>query len=384
MLSPLLRLGCILALLIAAPAAGIGVRVTSQTVPADLLPLEQTPVPTAPVRPSPLIRPSDLHPSDPLYPQQWNLPQIGLETAWALEPGAGVTVAVLDTGYVSSPELGSRALSGYDFVSDTARSGDGDGRDGDAAGVGPLAYHAEVVANIIAAARDGRGVVGVNPLARILHVRVAGVGGLIDAGDLADAIRWAAGLSVKGVPANRFPARLLNLSLYADFIPLTGCDARVQLAIDAAWTRGALVIAGAANDGVDASGYTPAGCRHVLTVAAVDRAGQRAGYSNWGGAVALSAPGGTPQDGLATFSGGSLTLRDGTSFAAPQVTGAASLMLALRPTLTPAALSDLLRRSARPFAAGGCDPLNAAHTCGSGILDVAAALRLAQTWKAAP
>ena len=362
----------------AAPVPAIGVRITAQPVPADLLPLEIPPIPPPGNRsssPGP-ARPSSV--PEPLEGQQWYLNQIRMQAAWAIEPGAPVTVAVLDTGYVSSPELGERDLNGYDFVTDAARSGDGDGRDPDASGVGPFAYHGESVANIIAAGRDGRGVVGINPQARILHVRVAGQDGLIDVQDLADAVRWAAGLSVKGTPLNRSPARILNLSLYADFIPLSGCDARAQAAIDAVTARGVLVVAGAANDAADAAQYTPAGCRNVLSVAAVDRGGARAGYSNWGRSVALSAPGGTPQDGLALYSGGELTLRDGTSFAAPQVAGAASLLLGLNPKLTPAALTELLRRSATPFAGGHCDPLNLAYSCGAGILNVGAALRLAQ------
>ena len=368
------------ALLLSGAAASIGIKTLPQRVPADLLPLEQPPAPL-PALPTSTPPTSPLRTLDPLYPQQWNLKQIGLEAAWALEPGAAVTVAVLDTGYVNSSELGTRAVNGYDFVSDATRSGDGDGRDADASGVGPLAYHAESVANLIAAARDGRGVVGVNPLARIVHVRVAGQDGMIDPADLSDGLRWAAGLSVPGTPLNRFPARVLNLSLYADFIPLTGCDARIQAAIDAATLRGALVVAGAANDGADAAGYSPAGCRHVLTVAAVDRAGRRAGYSNWGSSVTLSAPGGTPQDGLPLFSAGVLTRRDGTSFAAPQVAGVASLMLGLRPSLTPAAITDLLSRSAAPFPGGRCDALHLTYTCGAGTLDAGAALKLAQNWK---
>ncbi len=338
-----------------------------------------SPLPARPAVPAPALSGP---PTDPYYPQQWNLPQIHLLEAWAQKAGAPVTVAVLDTGYVQSDELtgpggASREINGYDFVSDPARSGDGDGRDPDASGVGPLSFHAEAVANLIAAARDGQGVVGVNPQARILHVRVAGTDGMIDPQDLADAMRWAADLSVPGVPLNRTPVRLLNLSLYADFVPLTGCDSRVSAAIQALTARGVLVVAGAANDGVDAAGYTPAGCPNVLTVTAVDRAGQRPGYANWGRSVALAAPGGSPEDGLPLLSRGQLLLRNGTSFAAPQVAGVASLMLGVNPALTPAQLISMLRASASPFPGGRCDARNVTHSCGSGILNADAALRLA-------
>jgi serine protease len=337
-------------------------------------------VPPKPAQPAPaqaLAAP----PTDPIYPQQWNLAQIHIQDAWAIKSGAPVMVAVLDTGYAQSAELNSagssREINGYDFVSDPARSGDGDGRDPDATAVGPLAYHGEVVANLIAAARDGRGVVGVNPLAQILHLRVGGSDGLIDAQDLADAMRWGAGLPVPGLPLNSNPARIENLSLYADFIPLTGCDARVKAAIQAVTARGVLVVVGAANDGADASGYTPAGCSGVLSVTSVNRSGQRPDYANWGKTVALAAPGGSRGDDLPLWSRGELTLKNGTSFAAPQVAGVASLMLGVNPALTPAALISMLKASATPFAGGHCDPVNLRYTCGAGILNAGAALRLA-------
>ena len=68
--------------------------------------------------------------------------------------------------------------------------------------------------------------------------------------------------------------------------------------MDAVTARGALVVAGAANDGADARGYSPAGCRNVLTVTSVTEGGQRPGYANWGASVALAAPGGERTRGI--------------------------------------------------------------------------------------
>ncbi|MBI0445780.1 S8 family serine peptidase [Deinococcus sp. DB0503] len=356
------------------------------TTPASLLP-ELTPeaarpLPAVPLLPlSPAPAPIPARPLDPLFARQWNLEVIHMPGAWAQLAGSGrgarVTVAVLDTGFVNSPELAGRVVNGYDFVSDPARAGDGDGRDADASGVGEFAYHAEIIGNLIGAAHDGRGMAGINPQARVVQVRVAGTDGLVAPQDLADGLRWAAGLSVPGVPLNPHPARVLNLSLYADFIPLTGCDGRVQAAVDAVTARGALVVAGAANDGADASGYTPAGCRNVLTVTSVTEDGRRPSYANWGARVALAAPGGEPGHGIVSSSlSGPAGERspNGTSFAAPHAAGVASLLFGLKPTLTPAQVRNLLTRTATPFPGGHCDP-DPRKSCGRGLLNAAAAVR---------
>ncbi|MFC4638906.1 S8 family serine peptidase [Deinococcus hohokamensis] len=368
----------------ASPAPLPELQPVTPTQPALVPVLTPTAPAVTPAAPTSARPPTAVRPTDPLFARQWNLQAIGMPAAWAQLPagkawGPQVTVAVLDTGYSPNPELAGRVVSGYDFVSDAARAGDGDGRDRDASAVGQFGYHAEGIANLIGAAHDGRGMAGINPQARVVQVRVGGTDGLIAVPDLVDALKWSAGLTVPGVPANPNPARLLNLSLYADFIPLTGCDPRVQAAVDAVTARGALVIAGAANDGKDAAGYSPAGCRNVLTVTSVTTGGQRPAYANWGRVVALGAPGGEPGHGIpvSSVSGpGGERSPDGTSFAAPHATGVASLLLTVRPRLSPAQLRDLLTRTAAPYPAGRCDP-DPVRTCGAGQLNAAAALRAA-------
>ncbi|ADV67751.1 S8 family serine peptidase [Deinococcus maricopensis] len=322
----------------------------SVTVPDDLAPLPEPP-PTTPA------------PATAALP--WNYQAIHLSGARTSATVASVTVAILDAGYTRT--AASTALPGYDFVSDAARAGDGDARDRDPAASAGVATHPGLIADLIS---------GINPRARLVQVRVADQNGEIDARDLADGLRWAAGLPVTGAPINTNPARIINASLFADFIPLTRCDTRVQAALDAVAVRGVLVVAGAANDNRDASGYTPAGCRGVLTVTATDRAGRRAPYANYGRAVALAAPGGTREDGIPTAYGP----RDGTSLAAPHVAGVASLLLGLNPRLSPTQLRDLLTRTAAPFPGGRCDP-DTRKTCGTGIVDAEAAVKAVSTVK---
>src|SRR5690606_6170566 len=117
------------------------------------------------------------------------------------------------------PDIAGRALSGYDFITNTSGANDGGGRDSDATdpgdwvnagdcGLGAPAqastWHGTHVAGTIGAASfNGAGVAGVNWISPLLPVRVLGRCGGND-GDIADAIRWASGLTVSGAPFNAF------------------------------------------------------------------------------------------------------------------------------------------------------------------------------------
>lgn len=353
------------------------------------------PLPLAPVQSVPFAQypPTALRtayqPAARLSPQQHYLREIGLTRAWA-ERGlvaAPVTVAVLDTGYTAHPQLAGRIIGGYDFVSDPVRAGDGNGRDRDASGVGEFAFHSEMIAGLIGAGHSGgpnnsaHAMAGINPAARVVAVRVADIGGMIQIDDLAAGLRWAAGLPVAGVPRNPNPARILNVSLFADWLPDTGCDPRIADAVDDVTRAGALVIVAAGNENRDAGLLSPAGCEGVLTVTGV-HAERRPAYANWGPVVALAAPSGTETQGLVASTaldthGKPAPLhtfqQNGTSFAAPQVSGAASILLGLRPDLTPAQLREALTQTATPWRSGFCDP-DPFKSCGSGVLNIAAAM----------
>ena len=195
------------------------------------------------VSPDELLSPQ-LMPNDPYFPLQWSLmgPPGGIRAtaAWDVTTGSpnGV-VAVVDTGILLHPEFGARILGGYDFISNPALSGDGDGRDPNPTDAGDWVvanacypgsparnstWHGTHVAGIIAAqgnngagiiaaqGNNGAGIAGIDWQTKILPVRVLGkCGGALS--DVIDGMRWAAGLPVPGVPANPTPARVINMSL---------------------------------------------------------------------------------------------------------------------------------------------------------------------------
>jgi len=329
-------------------------------------------------------------PNDSLYGQQWDLFEgtggINLPTAWDKSTGAGVVVAVVDTGVRPHADLTANLLPGYDFIIDTVVSNDGNGRDADPSDPGdavaadfcysgsPAAnstWHGTHVAGTIAAVtNNGAGVAGVAYGAKVLPVRAVGrCGGYTS--DIADGMVWAAGGGVSGVPANGNPARVINVSLGG---PGT-CDTTTQNAIQAARARGAVVVVAAGNENLDASQYTPASCSGVITVAATGRQGGKASYSNYGAVVSIAAPGGDGSDGIiSTFNTGTSAPGTdsyigylGTSMATPHVSAVAALMLARNPTLTPDELLKRLKASARPFPVACID-------CGAGIVDANAAV----------
>jgi serine protease len=341
------------------------------------------------VEPDALMQPQ-LVPNDARYGEQWDLFEatagIRAPTAWEKSTGAGVVVAVIDTGVRPHADLADNLLRGRDFITDTFIARDGNGRDedpadpGDWSGAGQCYYgspaarsswHGTHVAGTIAAVAGNRvGVAGVAFDAKVLPVRVLGrCGGY--SSDIADGMVWAAGGSVAGQPANPNPARVLNLSLGGG----GSCSTTYRNAIATVRGLGAVVVVAAGNQASDAGVHQPASCPGVIAVAAVKRNGGRASYSNYGAVVDLAAPGGDTDAGiLSTLNAGGTTpgadsygSYRGTSMAAPHVAGTVALMLARNPRLTPDEVETRLKESARPFPA-------ACGQCGSGLLDANAAV----------
>jgi serine protease len=363
-------------------------------------------------------------PNDPLYltapalgPQlggpvsgQWYLRPPSAETpsavnaqaAWDFSTGAGIVVAVLDTGIRPDHlDLRNQLVPGlgYDFIRDTPTANDGSVRDGDPSDPGDWiteaenndstgdfyecvapparsansSWHGTMVSGIVAAqANNGLGMAGTAHGARILSVRVLGKCGGWDS-DIQAGMRWAAGLSVAGVPDNAYPARVLNLSLGS----ADECNASYRDSIDAVRAQGAVIVAAAGNSAGHAVG-TPANCPGVLGVAGLRHVGSKVGFSDLGPEVAIAAPGGncvntrlgepclypilsTVNDGETAPLAGNSSYTDafnisvGTSFATPIVAGTAAMMLAARPEMTPDEVRRILQATARPFPTTGAD-----------------------------
>lgn len=279
--------------------------------------------------------------------------------------GQGKIIAVIDTGITKHLDLSPNVLAaGYDFISNTFMANDGGGRDTDPSdpgdwttpgqcGAGALGtnstWHGTHVAGIAAAVtNNGVGVAGMAYGAKILPVRAIGrCGGTI--ADVSDAVIWASGGTVAGVPAvgaNR--ANVINMSLGT----AGACATTMQSAINGAVARGTVVVVAAGNSNADVSGFTPANCANVIVVAAHNHTGsfygQKEGFSNYGNAVDLSAPGysigSTVNTGTTTPLAADYAYKSGTSMSAPHVAGVVAMMMS-KPSVdcTPAACESILK-----------------------------------------
>ncbi|MER6015033.1 S8 family peptidase [Streptomyces bluensis] len=331
-------------------------------------------------------------PNDTEYAKQWDLFEstagMRVPGAWDIATGSGVTVAVIDTGYVAHSDLAANVVGGYDFIADTAVAGDGNGRDSNPAdpgdwtnagecgsgwGATTSSWHGTHVAGTIAAVtNNNKGVAGIAYNAKISPLRVLGRCGGYDS-DIIDAITWASGGSVSGVPANTNVAKVINMSLGGG----GSCTSATQSAINAAVNRGTTVVVAAGNSNANAANYSPASCANVISVAALGRSGSKAYYSNYGSVVDIAAPGGETRtataDGiLSTLNTGTqgpasetYAYYQGTSMAAPHIAGLAALMKSANSALTPAQIESAIKTNARAL------PGTCSGGCGAGLADAA-------------
>jgi subtilisin family serine protease len=290
-----------------------------------------------------LDRPIRALSADPEFDEQWGLENPGnrsfgsilgvfdadmdVPEAWTMSTGDGATVAVVDSGVATHPDLAGRLLLGYDWV-----AGDGDADDENG--------HGTHVAGTIAAAKDNDvGIAGVAPDAKLLPLRVLAANGIGDPSDAISAFAYAASEGV----------RVINASL--------GGQGALQAERDAiAAHPEILFVFAAGNDGLNNDGdpnLATYPCSYdlpnILCVGASRPDDRRAGFSNYGAAsVDLFAPGYAIRS---TIPGGGYANRNGTSMAAPHVAGTAALLLARNPTLSPADVKAALIGAAEQKAA---------------------------------
>lgn len=319
-------------------------------------------------------------PDDPQFASglQWNfqaLPRgMNAVAAWRVTTGdRKVVVAVLDSGILRAhPDIAGSGnlLPGYNFVSD------GPGRSDDPADNNNI-FHGSHVASLVGAGASNNkvNIAGINWAVSVLPIRVANEAGQASTKDLAEAILWAAGVPVEGVPKNETPADVINLSLARE----APCSevAPIRAAVEKARAAGAVIVVAAGNSSKDVAGFTPAGCPGVISVAAADVNGRLASYSNYGN-ISIVAPGGEDAIPVLGISDGGTAGHAGTSFAAPHVAGAIALALASHDQWrrNPDLIAAAIRDTAVPMQTGACT-----RPCGPGQLD---ALRLLEYQPAIP
>ena len=267
---------------------------------------------------------SDLIPNDPYYGSAWHLPKIGGASAWDSSQGAGVTIAILDSGVDSAhPDLATRMVPGWNFYDNNANTSDVYG------------HGTKVAGTAAATSNNSAGVAAVAGQSKIMPIRVTDLSGMGYYGMIAQGIVYAADHG----------ARVANASFRALPSSLT-----VQNAAQYMKNKGGLVVVSGGNTGIQES-YTQT--TTMIPVSATDGNDARASWSSYGNYIALAAPGA----GIWTTSrGGGYGAVSGTSFSSPVTAGVVALMMAAKSTLANTQVESLLYSTAVDLGAAGRDP----------------------------
>ncbi len=343
-----------------------------------------------------------LTPTDNYFTQQWYLNKIGAPNTWNNTTGSSsVVVAIIDTGFAlnhqdldnkwtinsgesgptnnegSAPNCTSRSLAldkscnnidddadgytdnhrGWDFVTDTNSV-----QAGEQSPAASKAYHGTFVSGIVSAeTNNNQGISGVSWSSKLLPVQALSDNGSGDTLSVALAINYA---TIHG-------AKIINLSLGTD-----GDDPIVADQIQQAISSGVTVVAAAGNDGTSQLSY-PANYPGVIAVGATDSSDNIASFSSYGANISLVAPG---TSSICSTSWKVSQPNDfydcnhsGTSFSSPMVAGAAALLLAQNPTLTPSQIKSALTSTATKVAGMGGQSFTSQY--GYGRLDIYNALK---------
>ena len=273
---------------------------------------------------------------------QWNLDVVQAEGSFqGNHLGRGVRVGVIDSGVNPHPDLGDRLLTGRNYMEDAEDPDDTADEYG----------HGTGVAGLIAGAGD-HGYIGTAPEAELVPLKITD-GKAIKVSAICRAIYGG---------IDDYDCDVLNLSL-----GVTGEFQSLKEAVDYAESQNVLLVSAVGNTG-RTTAYYPAGYDSVIGVGAVDRDGNVSSRSNHNASVFLTAPG---TDVRSLDASGSYSLHTGTSFAVPQVAGAAAVLLGIDPTLSPWEIMDLLAASAIDRGTEGCD-----EYYGYGILNLGGSVRM--------
>lgn len=277
-------------------------------------------------------------PNDPYMGSEWHLARINAPRAWDSAQGAGIRIAILDTGIdATHPDLAGRLVPGWNFYDGNADTSDVHG-------------HGTAVAGAAAAAMNNSiGVASVAGQASLMPVRIADANAYAYWSTVAQGLNWAADQG----------ARVANIS-YGGVVG----SATVRGAADYLRSKGGLVVVSAGNNGID-EGLAPTAS--MIPVSATDETDNRTSWSSYGGFVAIAAPG---QNIWTTNRGGGYGTWWGTSFASPVVAGAVALLMSARPAMSGSAIQNALFSTATDLGAAGRDPYY-----GWGRLDAGAAMQ---------
>lgn len=266
----------------------------------------------------------------------WGITRIGADKVWSTGTGAGVKIAIVDTGIqINHPDLVNNIVTGYDFVNNDSDANDDNG-------------HGTHVAGLASASFNQAGVIGVSHSSKLMPIKVLNAQGYGYLSDVAKGVYFATDNG----------ARVINLSLGSPTDSLVLKDA-----VNYAANKGVLVIAAAGNDGGSPCSY-PAAYSNAICVVAIDSRNLLASFSNIGGE--LAAPG---VYNYSTYLGSTYRYLSGTSMATPHVSGAAALLFSICTTCSATDIRNLMRDTAIDLGEVGKDIL-----FGYGLIDLTAAV----------
>ncbi|MBC7342872.1 MAG: S8 family peptidase [Clostridia bacterium] len=274
----------------------------------------------------------------------WGVEKIKAPLAWADSQGEGVRVATLDTGVdFGHPDLRPNLRRGYNVLAPGTLPRDRNG-------------HGTHTAGTIVAANNSIGVVGVAPKATLYPVKVLDSRGMGRISTIVSGLEWA----------TKNQMQLVNMSLGS-----SNASKALETAVKNAVAKGVIIVASAGNVGKPDSVLYPARYPEVVAVSAINEQGQRADFSSYGPEVTVCAPG---VEVLSTYPGGRYKKMNGTSMAAPHVTGALALLLGKISTVNASEIMRRLRRGVQHL------PGLSREEQGFGLIDAQALVQGGAAW----